>query len=194
MLALVSTLTALSFSPVGAAEQARRAAIETCGIDARRLDIQPWPDFPIASLKVLGATGLSDETLRCFGVAVAAAPSVAPEFESGKLGERYSALGERDNLASARGMLAEENLLGRLPAYRPERDELDKFATRLERLCGATPRSVLNVERSVITLKKDAFGGPAAFRQVNCVINAGIATGHNPLAPPPVLIPTPLRH
>ena|SRR3569623_2064948 len=181
-----------------AAERARAAVIAACHIPADRLAIEQDPGSVLFSVALKGSAPLSDKQLDCFATKLAAASdNVALSIEDERVGARYDRLSRRSMVVTARSVLRRQGLLARLPRFDRRRETLAAFAIRLERLCRAAPHSVLRVRDGHLALRHKAPPGDRTF----CTVNAGIASGHNPLFvpmiplphidPPPVFLPVP---
>lgn len=203
---LVAALLLSAPSPAlhKAAERARAAIVAACHIPADRLAIEQDEGSSLYSVALKGSEPPTDAQLLCFGATIAPrGDKVAFSFEDERLSARYSALAQREALASARAartgaraILRRQGLLGRLPAFDRRRETLAAFAIRLERLCSAAPRTVLRARGGYLSLRPRVLHsrGRRADREF-CVINAGIAAGHDPLYVPfiaPPLIDPPL--
>jgi hypothetical protein len=200
MLALL--LSAPSPALHKAAERAREAVITACHIPAERLAIEQDEGSTLYSVALKGSDPLSDRQIACFGATIGPrSDKVAFSIEDARLGVRYDRLAERASLRSARAILRRQGLLKRLPVFDRRRETLAAFALRLEQLCGAAPRTVLRARGGYLSLRSGVLHGRArrADREF-CIINAGIAAGHNPLYvplvapipfdPPPLPMPT----
>jgi len=186
MLALL--LSAPSPALHKAAERAREAVIAACHIPAERLAIQLDEGSPLYSVALKGSDPLSDGQIDCFGDKIGGTADVALSIEDEQVSAHYDRVRQRKMMANARAMLRREGMLGRASAvHRHHGETLRAFAIRLERRCGAPPRSVLQVIRGTITIRIGAPEHESARQNARwfCVVNTAIVTGHDPLTVPP---------
>lgn len=175
------------------AAAARQRMIAACRIDHDRLVIEHDGDPSFYSIALKGSAPLSAARLGCFAdhLADGQGDFVGFTIEDEHLARAYDRMRRHRMVTSARTMLRRLGLLGRLPTFHRHRETLRSFAGRLERLCGATPHSVLRVADGRISIRDDTPSHPTArqARRWLCVTDAAILTGHDPITvqPPPIV-------
>ena len=178
-----------------AAERTRRRIVVTCHIAADRLLVEHDGDPPLYSIALKGAAPLTAAQLGCFADRMASGGGdVGLTIEDESLSKAYDRLRRRRMLISARADLRHLGLLGHVPRFDHRRATLRSFATRLERLCGAQPHSVLRVVDGWITIRDDipAHQTGTQLRRWFCVTDAALLSGHDPI--PVIAPPTPLPY
>lgn len=157
-----------------------RSDWRSCGVDETGLSSEYRPEAQDDETTAKGAPVISDEQMRCLARA-AATHGYVIAFDDLTLSDRFAAAYEiaqrevaRDQ---ARAGLAAAGLLDRLPIYDPKSETLDGFVVRIERFCGARPRSVLKrTGPKFLTIDPPALrrgvSDRKASRQIACVMQA----------------------
>lgn len=195
------TMLALLFAAPQDPETLRQMIASRCAMPADRLVIEQWTDQAIEILVVRGDDPLTDAQHICLDAVMSRASfdedGINFTFGNDELRMRHDEVIRRERVAAARRELASRGLLRRLPVYRPTRDDPAVFAKRLERLCGAAPGSLLEVEDNgngniMLIIDSDEKISEGKFQLQSCAISALIATGFEPWGalPPPVFYAT----
>ena len=183
MLPAASLLLALAMSPDAPprSDDLRRLSLSAaCHVAADRLKVEHAGTPAVYSVTVEGEEPLSSAQGACLDNRIGVdSDNAVLVFEDAHVDALY-------RLSRAHRILRRHGIVGRLPIFHREREPLAAFAIRLERFCGAAPGSVLEIGDDEIYARLARGPRPTAWQRARweCVINAAIATGHDPLAMP----------
>lgn len=128
--------------------------VEQCGVAAADARISYVNDFQSDVIYVT-AKKLDDPQIECLDIAGFKHPTAIVIFADEELSTRSRELARERAQIAARERLAKQGKLDHLPAFDPQRDDLSKFARRVESFCGFEPGSVLevNADLGIVTYK-----------------------------------------
>ena len=147
-----------------------RQAVVTCGVAASDVQIKFDRTLQEDVITVSSSGRPSDEQFAC--IATASLRSVyyvtfSRPKEQASYNRIYYRLADEKDHADSRRVMADHDLLSRLPAYNPAKGDLRAYAGQLELLCGISPGSVLALATPTLltskvsgleTIKDDQFG------------------------------------